>query len=149
MVLATWRSWAAPHAPAIVLLGLLIGSTGWASVRNQMLSQDSRIRALDWASASAPPSGATVACLCSSDQVYAELGEATAAVLKQAGASQVLVRCVQPAGPFVVDGVANRAVRGRVGLHCVDAVQLDLLRPESRHDHRAVESLQALHLQVE
>jgi methylmalonyl-CoA mutase len=36
-------------------------------------------------------SGATVACLCSSDLVYAELGEATAAVLKQAGASQVLL----------------------------------------------------------
>jgi methylmalonyl-CoA mutase len=36
-------------------------------------------------------SGATVACLCSTDQVYAELGEATAAVLKQAGAKQVLL----------------------------------------------------------
>jgi methylmalonyl-CoA mutase len=36
-------------------------------------------------------SGATVACLCSSDHVYAELGEATAAVLKQAGVGQVLL----------------------------------------------------------
>jgi methylmalonyl-CoA mutase len=36
-------------------------------------------------------SGAAVACLCSSDQVYAELGEATAGVLKQAGARQVLL----------------------------------------------------------
>jgi methylmalonyl-CoA mutase len=36
-------------------------------------------------------SGASVACLCSSDQVYAELGEAVAGVLKQAGASQVLL----------------------------------------------------------
>jgi methylmalonyl-CoA mutase len=36
-------------------------------------------------------SGATVACLCSSDKVYAELGEATAGVLKQAGARQVLL----------------------------------------------------------
>ena len=36
-------------------------------------------------------SGAAIACLCSSDQVYAELGEATAGVLKQAGASQVLL----------------------------------------------------------
>jgi methylmalonyl-CoA mutase len=36
-------------------------------------------------------SGARIACLCSSDQVYAELGEATAAALKQAGASQVLL----------------------------------------------------------
>jgi methylmalonyl-CoA mutase len=36
-------------------------------------------------------SGASVACLCSSDQVYDELGEATASVLKQAGAKQVLL----------------------------------------------------------
>jgi methylmalonyl-CoA mutase len=36
-------------------------------------------------------SGATVACICSSDKVYAELGEATAGVLKQAGAKQVLL----------------------------------------------------------
>jgi methylmalonyl-CoA mutase len=36
-------------------------------------------------------SGATVACLCSSDQVYAELAEATAGALKQAGAAQVLL----------------------------------------------------------
>jgi methylmalonyl-CoA mutase len=36
-------------------------------------------------------SGAKVACLCSSDQVYAELAEATVGVLKQAGASQVLL----------------------------------------------------------
>jgi methylmalonyl-CoA mutase len=36
-------------------------------------------------------SGASVACICSSDQVYAELGEATAGVLKQAGARQVLL----------------------------------------------------------
>ena len=34
-------------------------------------------------------SGATVACLCSSDAVYAELGEATASLLKTAGASKV------------------------------------------------------------
>ena len=36
-------------------------------------------------------SGASVACICSSDKVYAELGEATAGVLKQAGAKQVLL----------------------------------------------------------
>jgi methylmalonyl-CoA mutase len=36
-------------------------------------------------------SGASIACLCSSDQVYAELAEATAVALKQAGAAQVLV----------------------------------------------------------
>jgi methylmalonyl-CoA mutase len=36
-------------------------------------------------------SGASFACLCSSDQVYAEVAEATAAVLKQAGATQVLL----------------------------------------------------------
>ncbi|MFM9939478.1 MAG: methylmalonyl-CoA mutase family protein [Hyphomicrobiaceae bacterium] len=34
-------------------------------------------------------SGATLACLCSSDQVYGELGEAAAGVLKQAGAKAV------------------------------------------------------------
>ena len=34
-------------------------------------------------------SGATVACLCSSDMVYSELGEATAALLKTAGAKAV------------------------------------------------------------
>ena len=36
-------------------------------------------------------SGAKVACLCSSDKVYAELGEATASVLKQVGANRVLL----------------------------------------------------------
>jgi methylmalonyl-CoA mutase len=36
-------------------------------------------------------SGAPLACLCSSDQVYAELGEATAAALRQAGATHVLL----------------------------------------------------------
>ena len=34
-------------------------------------------------------SGATVACLCSSDEVYAELGEATASLLKTAGARRI------------------------------------------------------------
>jgi methylmalonyl-CoA mutase len=42
-------------------------------------------------------SGAAVACLCASDQVYAELGEAVAGVLKQAGAREVLV-AGRPAG---------------------------------------------------
>jgi methylmalonyl-CoA mutase len=36
-------------------------------------------------------SGATVACLCSADKIYAELGEATAGMLKQTGATQVLL----------------------------------------------------------
>jgi len=36
-------------------------------------------------------SGAAIACICSSDKVYGELGEATAGVLKQAGAQQVLL----------------------------------------------------------
>jgi methylmalonyl-CoA mutase len=36
-------------------------------------------------------SGAQVACICSSDKVYAELGEATAGILKQAGGRQVLL----------------------------------------------------------
>lgn len=36
-------------------------------------------------------SGASVACICSADKVYAELGEATAGVLKQAGAAEVLL----------------------------------------------------------
>jgi methylmalonyl-CoA mutase len=36
-------------------------------------------------------SGAAVACICSTDKVYAELGEATAGVLKQAGVQQVLL----------------------------------------------------------
>jgi methylmalonyl-CoA mutase len=36
-------------------------------------------------------SGARIACLCSSDQVYAELAEATAGALKQAGANTVLL----------------------------------------------------------
>ncbi|MBO0766479.1 MAG: methylmalonyl-CoA mutase, partial [Hyphomicrobiaceae bacterium] len=35
--------------------------------------------------------GATIACICSSDEVYAELAEATAGALKQAGAAQVLL----------------------------------------------------------
>lgn len=34
-------------------------------------------------------SGATIACLCSSDQVYGELGEATASLLKTTGAQRV------------------------------------------------------------
>jgi methylmalonyl-CoA mutase len=36
-------------------------------------------------------SGARVACLCSSDEVYAELGEAAAGALKAAGAARVYV----------------------------------------------------------
>lgn len=36
-------------------------------------------------------SGAAIACICSADKVYAELGEATAGVLKQAGAKKVLL----------------------------------------------------------
>jgi methylmalonyl-CoA mutase len=36
-------------------------------------------------------SGTTVACICSSDAIYADLGEATASVLKAAGAQQVLL----------------------------------------------------------
>ena len=36
-------------------------------------------------------SGAGVACICSSDQIYAELAEATAGALKAAGAQQVLL----------------------------------------------------------
>ena len=36
-------------------------------------------------------SGTAVACICSTDKVYAELGEATAGVLKQTGAKQVLL----------------------------------------------------------
>jgi methylmalonyl-CoA mutase len=36
-------------------------------------------------------SGAAVACIASSDQIYAELAEATAGVLKAAGAQQVLL----------------------------------------------------------
>ena len=36
-------------------------------------------------------SSATIACLCSTDKVYAELGEAAAGALKQAGAVQVLL----------------------------------------------------------
>ena len=34
-------------------------------------------------------SGARIACICSSDQIYGELAEATASVLKQAGADKV------------------------------------------------------------
>ena len=36
-------------------------------------------------------SGASIACICSSDQVYAELAEATAGALKAAGARKVLL----------------------------------------------------------
>jgi methylmalonyl-CoA mutase len=36
-------------------------------------------------------SGAAIACICSSDEVYAELGEAAAGALKQAGARQILL----------------------------------------------------------
>jgi methylmalonyl-CoA mutase len=36
-------------------------------------------------------SGATIACICSSDQVYGELAEATAGALKAAGAARVLI----------------------------------------------------------
>ncbi len=36
-------------------------------------------------------SGATIACLCSADSVYAELGEATASLLKTAGAQRVFL----------------------------------------------------------
>ncbi len=36
-------------------------------------------------------SGASVACICSADKIYAELGEATAGVLKESGAKRVLL----------------------------------------------------------
>jgi methylmalonyl-CoA mutase len=36
-------------------------------------------------------SGAAIACICASDQVYAELAEATAGALKAAGAKHVLL----------------------------------------------------------
>jgi methylmalonyl-CoA mutase len=36
-------------------------------------------------------SGAAIACLCSADKTYAEIGEAAAGALKQAGAKQVLL----------------------------------------------------------
>lgn len=52
-------------------------------------------------------SGATVACLCSSDAVYAELAEAAAGALKQAGASSVLLagRPRDQAAPLQAAGV--------------------------------------------
>ena len=43
----------------------------------------------DSAAAAFKASGATIACICSSDDVYAELAEATAAALKAAGAQRV------------------------------------------------------------
>ena len=52
-------------------------------------------------------SGAAIACICSSDQVYAELGEATAGVLKTAGAS----RCCLPAGRRSRSGAQGRRRR--------------------------------------
>jgi methylmalonyl-CoA mutase len=44
-------------------------------------------------------SGATVACVCSSDELYAERGAATAAALKAAGAGRVLLAGRPAAGP--------------------------------------------------
>ena len=41
------------------------------------------------AAAAFTASGASIACICSSDEVYADLAEATAAALKQAGAKRV------------------------------------------------------------
>ncbi|KAB2919132.1 MAG: methylmalonyl-CoA mutase [Hyphomicrobiaceae bacterium] len=70
-------------------------------------------------------SGAPIACLCSSDKIYAELGEATAGVLKAAGARQVLLAgrpreqeaALKAAG---VDGFVHAgcdAVQTLTGLH--------------------------------
>jgi len=70
-------------------------------------------------------SGATIACLCSSDQVYAELGEAAAGALKAAGAERLLLAgrpkdqqdALQAAGvdTFIFAGVD--AVATLTGLH--------------------------------
>jgi methylmalonyl-CoA mutase len=70
-------------------------------------------------------SGVSVACLCSSDQTYAELGEATATLLKQAGAQQVLLAgrptdqeaALQAAGVDAFVTAGTDAVSALTGLH--------------------------------
>ncbi len=70
-------------------------------------------------------SGASLACLCSSDQVYAELAEAAAGVLKQAGAKEVLLAgrpreqetALKAAGVDAFIFAGNDAVAGLTALH--------------------------------
>jgi methylmalonyl-CoA mutase len=76
-------------------------------------------------------SGASIACLCSSDQVYAELAEATAGALKQAGAAQVLLAgrpkdqeaALEAAGIDTFIFAGGDAVATLTGLHKALGVQ--------------------------
>src|SRR5262249_39205017 len=75
----------AVHAARSTWIGNFLAAGGIEAVASAPLHASAD------AGAAFAASGASLACLCSSDQVYAELGEATAAVLTQAGAKQVLL----------------------------------------------------------
>jgi len=72
-------------------------------------------------------SGAKVACICSSDAVYAELAEATAGVLKQAGAAQVyLAGRAKDEGPLKAAGVDGFIFAGTDALAILCALHRQL-----------------------
>jgi methylmalonyl-CoA mutase len=75
----------AAHAPRSTWIGNFLAAGGIEATASAPLHNSAD------AGAAFAASGASIACLCSSDQVYAELAEATAGALKQAGARQVLL----------------------------------------------------------
>ena len=75
----------AVHAARSTWIGNVLATGGIEAIASAPLHTSAD------AGAAFAASGAAIACLCSSDQVYAELGEATASALKQAGAAQVLL----------------------------------------------------------
>jgi methylmalonyl-CoA mutase len=88
------------HKPRVFLASLgplAVNATRTTWMRNflavggiEAVGGDSCLTSADAGSAFAG-SGTSIACLCSSDEVYAELGEATASLLKTAGAAKVFV----------------------------------------------------------
>ena len=73
----------AGHAARATWLGNFLAAGGVASVQSAPLMQSTD------AGRAFAESGATVACICAADETYAELGEATAALLKTAGAQRL------------------------------------------------------------
>ena len=73
----------AVHAARTTWTGNFLAAGGIASITGEGFTNSAD------AGKAFAESGATVACLCSSDAVYAELGDATASLLKMAGAKKV------------------------------------------------------------
>jgi len=75
----------AVHSTRATWIGNFLAAGGIEAVKSEVFTETAAVgRAF-------ADSGAAIACLCSSDQVYGELGEAAAGVLRAAGAKTVLL----------------------------------------------------------